>query len=164
MAQIVAPPTSTRTLLFGAMGGVMAALVALAALCGLAIVQGASVYRPLNAIGAWTVRWLQTADLAALDQFLSDATPAGIFFALVLGALVGAVFAALCRRVSDAPVGLGLGAGLVMWAMCQWQLAPALDPVIQRAFKLEVLLGAFLVYGLVLGGWVQAGSTMTDIG
>jgi hypothetical protein len=155
VARIYHPPAAVDPLLVGGIAGGLAAAVAAAVLTGLHAV-GAEPLEPLNAIGAWAVRWLQTADRAALALFYADATLLGAAACLTVGATIGAVFAATLDRLpQDHPVAWGVLAALVLWAVTWWRILPALDPRFVQVVRSEHWLAALLVYGLFLGAWIH---------
>jgi hypothetical protein len=158
MARVYRPAHGYRPLVFGPIGGLVAAALALVPLVGLTVVRGGTPTTALNAVGAWLVRWLQSADASALDGVYPDATAAGVLVFLLVGALVGALFAALLDRLpEDQPVSWGGLLGLGLWALTRGVIAPALDPVLARAVPSSVLLATDLVFGVLLGAWVYAG-------
>jgi hypothetical protein len=153
-------PSAALELLQGAVGGLLAAAVYLAALCLGALLAGHRAVAGLNAVGAWLVRWLQDAAPQALDNFYPDATLGGLIMALVVGASLGALLAGMLVRLpEDQPVAWGGVAGLLSWAAARWSLLPAWDPVLLSAVDERALLAAHLLAGLALGAWLQVGRT-----
>jgi hypothetical protein len=158
VARVFAPATSGRPLLFGAVGGSVAGAAALAVGMLAAALNGHAPLAEVNAVGAWFVRWLQTADWAALNNFYADATVGGAAIALLLGALGGAVFGGALERLSDdSPVAWGLVSAAVIWAAARWVVLPALDPALGHSVGALGLAAMCVTYGLVLGFWQRAG-------
>lgn len=158
MTQVYDPPHAFRPLAFGAVGGAVAAALALALLVLLTVAQGGVAPTVPNAVGAWLVRWLQTAEPSALDGVYIDATLGGGAVFLFVGALLGALFAALLERLpEDHPLVWGVALGVGLWLLTRWAVAPSLDPILTRAVPSAALLAVDLVFSLLLGGWVQAG-------
>lgn len=182
--RVYAPPAATRAIVYGAVGGALGGALVLAILAVLAVPSGHRPVAAPNAFGAWFVRWLQTAAPSALDSVYLDATLGGGVLALVVGALLGAVFAgAIDRLPDDHPLAWGLVWGLAIWAAARWLVAPALDPVLLQAFDtrplllerlpetltqamsprvaswfgVPALLPALVAFGLWLGLWVHIG-------
>jgi hypothetical protein len=140
----------------GAVGGTAAAAVSMIVLTALTSQHAPAA--AANAVGAVLVRWLQSAAPDALERVYADATAGGLLVTCLAGALTGAVFGALSeRRGGLHPIALGLGVGVVCWAALKWAVAPALDPLMARTFDDRALLAACLVYGALIGFWVQAG-------
>ncbi len=181
-ARAYRPAVATPALVYGAIGGAIGGAIMLACLALAAGPLGRQPVAAANALGAWSVRWLQTAAPQALDDPYADATLGGIGLALVVGALLGAVFAGwLDRLPDDHPLAWGLVWGLGLWAIARWLVLPALDPVLLQAFDSRPILTlpealaqalgpsiaswldihalwlAWLAYGLWLGLWVHAG-------
>ena len=170
--RVDSPPFRGIGLTVAATGGALSGLVYLAILTGVALYQGRGFAAGANAVGAWAVRWLQSAAPQALDNvypdatiagiFIAlligeDATIAGIFIALLIGALTGAVLASLLARLpDDHPLAWGLLMGLVLWWLVLRSLAPALDPVLLTLVGGRELFLAHLVSGAVLGVWLNA--------
>jgi hypothetical protein len=156
MTRSYAAATPGATALGGAVGGTVAGLVAAAVLSVASVMDGQHVSAGLNALGAWSVRWLQTAGPDAIEHFYWDATLGGAAYAVLAGALCGALFALVLSRLpEDHPLVWGGIAGVGLWVAVRWVVGPALDPVLVRVFDWHVLLPTCLAYGLVLGRWVQ---------
>jgi len=165
MAQVVVPASSARPLLYGAVGGLGAAAVALVVAGAAVGAQGRPPVAVANGVGAWFVRWLQTAAPSALDNFYLDATLGGLGIALGLGVVGGAALAGITGRLSeDSPLAWGLAAGFGFWLVAQWALVPALDPVLGRVLPSPGLALACLAYGLTLGWWLRAGRPVVGSG
>jgi hypothetical protein len=179
-ARPYAPPVATVAIVYGAVGGALGGGLMLGILALAAGSVGRQPPAAPNALGAWFVRWLQTAAPQALDGFYADATLGGIGLALVVGALLGAVFGGWIERLpDDHPLAWGLLWGLGLWAAARWLVAPALDPLLLETFDtqsllpealasalgptiaawlaIRALLLALLAFGLWLGLWVHAG-------
>jgi hypothetical protein len=156
VARIYEPAASLDPLIVGAVAGLAGAAAGLAVLVALAATAGSAVV-PVNAIGAWLVRWLQTADPSALTRLYPDATAAGVITAGGVGVVVGAFFAAVMNRLpQDHPVAWGVMMGLVIWVATWFKLLPALDPVMPRAVDRWYWLAALVVFGLITGAWIQS--------
>ncbi|MFQ5459224.1 MAG: hypothetical protein ACE5EL_00360 [Anaerolineae bacterium] len=157
MARAYRPPASFGPILTGAVGGGLAAAVALTGLALLGRVHGIPATATINALGALAVRWLQDAEDGALAHFYADATPGGIVLALGFGALAGALFSGLLDRLPrDHPLPWGLVSGAAAGVVTWWRVLPALDPVVIRTVTAtDWILGA-VVYGGLVGAWVEA--------
>jgi hypothetical protein len=95
---------------------------------------------------------------SALEGFYWDATLGGGVAFVLVGVLVGALFAGVLDRLpEDHPLLWGALLGLGLWALTHWVIAPSLNPLITRALPDGVLLATDLVFGLALGAWIQAG-------
>lgn len=165
----------------GLAGGALAGLAALAMLVashvalapgGLAAVRAfdhrairAAALAPVNAVGAWLVRWLQVADPTALELPYVDALAAGVVTPVILGALAGAVIAAAGERFpDDAPLAWSAVAAVGLWIVARFAVAPALDPVLLRAVDGRALFAAHVAFGLALGAWVSAARSAAGSG
>jgi len=159
-------------------GGALAGLVALGSLVaghvalspgGLGALRAfdhrailAAALEPVNAVGAWLVRWLQVADPTALERPYTDATLAGVATVLVFGALAGAPIAAAGERFpDDAPLAWCTAAAAGLWVIARFAVVPAIDPVLARVVDGRLLLAAHIVFGLVLGAWVASARRIT---
>lgn len=160
MAVIVRPPDDAGTLALGAIGGAVAGATALCVLVAGTALGGREPAVAVNAVGAWAVRWLQTADPSALDNVYADATPIGILTAIVAGAAVGPPLAAwIARYPEDHPAAWGLMAGVGLWVTTRWVIGPSLDPVLVRpgaSVDAWTLAAAHVAFGLVIGLWMHA--------
>jgi hypothetical protein len=157
MGRVLPPAASVRPVASGAVGGVLAAGVALVVAAAMAGLRGHAPVAVANGVGAGLVRWLQLAAPQALDNFYPDATLGGLVLALVLGSLVGAVAGGVWARMGPGNAmvwGLGLGVGL--WVLVRWGAVPALDPVLGVALDAVTVAGACLAFGFVLGWWLGA--------
>jgi hypothetical protein len=156
VALVQRPRFTVGSLVSGAAGGVVAAAASTALLAALHAVRQGSAWVPLNAIGAWAVRWLQPAAPDAFTHVYGDATAGGLAVALVTGAAVGALFASLLERLPrDHPVGWGLLAGISLWAFTWWRALPALDPAFVAHVEREAWLASCVLFGALLGVWIH---------
>lgn len=138
------------------MGGTLAGGLALATLTLAMISEGRATPAALNVMGAWAVRWLQTASPSALDGWYVDAALSGLAAVLGGGALLGAILAAwLVRIPEDHPLAWGILYALGLWAVLHGYVIPALNPLAEREFSTWVGVGC-LVYGWALGSWLNA--------
>jgi hypothetical protein len=157
MARSVPPPSAAGTACLGAVGGAFAGAAALAVLLGGTAVLGRPPLEAANAVGAWPVRWLQTAAPSSLGQLFLDATLGGPLLAWLVAILAGALVAvALDRLPEGEPLSWGVLIGLGLAALVRWVLAPALDPLLVRTVPTVVILAAGGVFGAVMGGWLAA--------
>jgi hypothetical protein len=163
MARIYAAKPTVGPMFYGAIGGMLAGLGALAVMTAASVLMGSSGSQASNAVGAWLVRWLQVSDPDSLARFYTDATLGGIALMAIVGALVGAVLAGLLARFpEDQPLAWGAIAGAVLWAVTWWGIGPALSPVLVRTVDWRVLLATCMVYGLVLGWWLRIGRRRSE--
>ena len=160
MALITRPADDAATMAIGAIGGALAGAVGLGVLVAGSMIAGREPIVAANAIGAWLVRWLQTADPSALDNVYADASIAGIASAILFGAAIGAPLAAwIARYPDDHPIAWGAMAGIGLWALTRWILGPALDPILVRpdaAISGWTLAAGHVAYGLFIGVWLDA--------
>lgn len=155
-------PTQWGAAAVGLAGGAYAGLGALGTLVALSLAQGQPWQRPINVLGALWVRWLQSAAPQALENFYLDALLAGLGTTLGAGALLGGILAlALARLPEDQPLSWGILSGLLLVLLLHgsgragWGLGPALDPLLATELGWRGLLAAGLVYGGLLGAWLQ---------
>ncbi|MCB9177383.1 MAG: hypothetical protein H6648_09505 [Caldilineae bacterium] len=158
MTRVDPAPSAVLEVLYGALGGLLAGAAYVAVLGTAAVAAGHSALAGANAIGAWLVRWLQSAAPQAFDNFYADASLGGALIALLAGASFGALLAGLLLRLpEDQPLAWGGLSGLVGWALARWSILPALDPALPQLLGGRALLAAHLLSGLLLGAWLQAG-------
>ena len=151
-------PSPGATALGGAVGGAVGGAAALVVLSVGGLLAGHRAVAGANAVGAWLVRWLQSAAPDAIEHFYWDATLGGVVVAVAAAGLLGAVFAlVLARLPHDHPLAWGVLVAVVAWFALRSAVGPALDPVLVRVFDWRVLLPACMAYGLVVGGWVHLG-------
>ncbi len=133
MARTYDPPTPLLPLAIAAGNGALAAWGALLCLSAFATLGGGSPWVPANALGAWFVRWLQTADPTATTRFYADATLGGILLSGVAGALGGMFWwACLTHWRGARPLVLAVLLALVGLGLVRRIVAPALDPLMLR--------------------------------
>jgi hypothetical protein len=163
MARIYAPASSLGPLVSGAVGGLVAGGLAAVALAAASIVRGAPAVEPINALGAWLVRWLQTAGPDAFRHTYPDATPGGVATILVVSTALGAAFGALMNRLpQDHPVAWGLMTAGLLWVASWEAVLPALDPVAKQVLEPAQWLAGMAAYGLALGLWVHGDRTLRE--
>lgn len=155
-------PARLGSVLVGAVGGLLAGAGALATVVALGLAQGQVWLRPVNVVGAVWIRWLQGAAPQALDSFYLDALLAGIGSTLLVGGLLGGLLAlALERLPEDQPFSWGLLWGLMLALLLHgsrrsgWGLGQALNPLLAAELGWRGLLAAGLVFGALLGAWLQ---------
>jgi hypothetical protein len=156
-ARIDAPPAAALDLVHAAIGGGLAGLLFLILLLYGAHLAGHAALSGANALGAFFVRWLQDAAPQALNNFYPDATLSSLLIAPLVGAGVGAAFAAFLTHLpEDRPLAWGGVMGVLLWLAGRWSILPALDPVLIQQVDGRVLFAAFLLSGLALGAWIEA--------
>ncbi len=155
-------PARLGSALVGAVGGLLAGAGALATIVALGLAQGQVWLRPVNVVGAVWIRWLQGAAPQALDNFYLDALLAGIGSTLLVGSLLGGLLAlALERLPEDQPFSWGLLWGLMLALLLHgsrrsgWGPGQALNPLLATELGWRGLLAAGLVFGALLGAWLQ---------
>lgn len=158
VVEVHVPPRALGTLLYDALGGAAAALGALAVMAAASVLGGGALAAGPNAIGAWMVRWLQSAAPDAVHRAYWDATVGGIVTSAVAGGVVGALFGATTSRwrAGNLPL-VGVAVGLACWSVVRWVVAPALDPLLVRVFDWRALLLAGVAFGALLGFWARIG-------
>lgn len=163
MASTWLPAASARPLTFGAIGGAVAAWITLGAWMVLGAADGQAPLVPANAVGAWLVRWLQSAAPSALGNFYPDATIGGLLIVGLFGALAGAVLGAiLARAPRDGPLLWGAAAGLGLWLLLRWAIVPGLDPVLGAVLGATGMALACIAWGLLVGLWHRAGRRVSQ--
>jgi hypothetical protein len=156
-APVVAPRHHGASLLLGSLGGAVAGVFGLASASLTTVVLGGEALQATNALGAAAVRWLQIGQPQAFANFYPDATLGGLVLGLLAGALVGAPLAAFIARFpEDHPAAWGLVAGLLLWVVARWVLAPALNPAALRIVPGWAMLFGHLGYGLAIGIWLAS--------
>jgi hypothetical protein len=154
-SRVLAPSASLRPLAAGAVGGALASLLSLAVALVLAAAQGQPPLAVPNAVGAWLVRWLQTAAPSALENFYPDATLGGLLLVVAGGGTAGAfVAAAAGHGPRRSGLALGLAAALLAWALLALAVAPALDAVLGAVLGPWGLAGTAAAWGLGMAWWL----------
>jgi hypothetical protein len=158
LAAVLTPATTARANAFGALGGALAGLAWLAVATLLAVaVAGQAPLAVANAVGAWLVRWLQTAAPPALAGFYPDATLGGLALVLAVGALGGALLAGLVLRLDhEGPLAWALVGAVAAWLLLRWALG-AVDPLLLRVLGSAGLAAGCAAWALVSAAWLAAG-------
>lgn len=139
----------------GVVGGVLggAAMAVVAVATGLLIGRGP--WYPLNLVAATVLRSLQTAPPEVLAQFSLTALVVGFILHMVLSTSIGFLFALLLPTLPGPPWIWSLTIGPALWFAAQFVVVPAVNPVMSTSVWLPSFFVAHLIYGLVLGTWIQ---------
>jgi hypothetical protein len=135
----------------GLLGGLAMALVAVVT----GIVIGRGPWYPLNLVAATVLRGLQTASVEALSAFSPEALLVGLVLHLLLSCGIGFLFAVLLPTLPGPPWIWSLSLGPALWVIAQFVVLPVVNPVMSLGLYPPSFFIAHLVYGLVLGAWVQ---------
>lgn len=135
----------------GTLGGAAMAVVAVAT--GLLIGRGP--WYPLNLVAATILRSLQTASTEELSQFSLTALVVGFILHMFLSTSIGFLFALLLPTLPGLPRIWSLTIGPALWFGAQFVILPVVNPIMSTSVWLPSFFVAHLVYGLVLGTWVQ---------
>lgn len=135
----------------GVLGGLAMAVVAL--LTGLLIGQGP--WYPLNLVAATVIRSLQVAPPETLAQFSPGAFAVGFVLHMILSTSIGLLFALVLPTLPGRPWIWSLVIGPALWFSAQFIVLPVANPMMSASVWLPSFFVAHLVYGLVLGGWIN---------
>lgn len=174
MAKVYDPLSNGLGVAAALVGGGLGGAVTLGVLALVATVRGGTPWVPVNALGAWLIRWLHTTDTLAVRGFYADAAVAGCLTAVASGGLLAALLAIVLRRTSLlGPQTGGVLAGLLAAVAGCWLLAPAVNPLLTddlpglafraaaephwpgRVVQSLAWLAAGLLYGGLVGWWFR---------
>lgn len=131
-----------------AIGAIAAAVMAAVAMVGFAI-TGQGLWTPLNAIGGFF-----GGSLPPSPAFAGATTVLGITIQLVMGALLGALYATAAERMDTRSVVIiAVYYGFGLWFVSTFLVFSWLNPAFQDVAKTWPFLLGNLAYGLVLAAF-----------
>ncbi|HBY92780.1 MAG: hypothetical protein M5U01_33885 [Ardenticatenaceae bacterium] len=150
-------PTEVYPYSAGLVGGLLGGLAMAAVAIATGLLIGRGPWYPLNLVAATIVRSLQATPPEMLSQFYLPALIVGFILHMLLSISIGFLFALLLPTLPGPPWIWSLLIGPALWFGAQFVVLPAVNPVMSTSVWLPSFFVAHLVYGLVLGAWVQRG-------
>ncbi len=131
----------------GIVGGVLMAALSMILF---PIVGAGGFFQPLNLIAA-----VHRPEWGMLSGFALEPCAAGLLIHLIVSVLVGIFLSFIFWDATSRPLWLVI-ASLAVWAVAQYLILPAVDPVLVRTFPAWLFALAHAVYGIGLGGYLAS--------
>jgi len=138
-------------LLGGLFGGVAVALVG----AGYGLISGIGLWRPINLVAATVLRDMQTQSLETLSQFNLLALILGLMIHAALAIGLGEVFSFILPALPGRPLYWGPVIGPLLWVGANVAALPIINPVMAANVHWPSFALANILYGLVLGWWID---------
>jgi hypothetical protein len=151
----IAVPAEVYPYSAGLVGGVLGGLAMAAVAVVTGLIMGIGPWYPLNLVAAAVMRPLQTASSEVLSQFNPAALGIGFVLHMLLSLGIGGLFALLLPTLPGRPWLWSAVIGPALWLVAQFAVLPALNPLMSAVVWQPSFLAAHVVYGLVLGSWIQ---------
>jgi hypothetical protein len=134
----------------GLLGGAAVALVGLA----YGILSG-NTWLPINAVAATVLRDLQTQTAGQLAQFNLAALLVGTILHATMSASLGMLFALILPGLPGRPLYWGPVIGPLLWAAAIVAALPIMNPVMAANVEWISFGLGHVLYGLILGWWID---------
>lgn len=138
-------------LMGGLLGGAVMALVGV----GYGLVSGIGVWRPINLVAAALLRGMQTDSLEYMSSFHLDALIVGLVIHLSMSIGMGVIFSYILPALPGRPLFWGWVIGPLLWLGAAVAALPLLNPVMYQNVDRVSFGLANILYGLILGWWVD---------
>jgi hypothetical protein len=135
----------------GLLGGAAIALVGLT----YGLISGTGPWLPINLVAATVLRDLQAQSLATLQQFNLLALVVGLMIHVIMSISLGEMFSFILPALPGRPLYWGPVIGPLLWIGASVAALPILNPVMALNVEPISFTLANLLYGLVLGWWID---------
>ena len=135
----------------GLLGGAAIALVGLT----YGLISATGPWLPINLVAATVLRDLQARSLADLQQFNLLALLVGLMIHVLMSIALGEMFSFILPALPGRPLFWGPVIGPLLWIGASVAAVPILNPIMAANVEPVSFTLANLLYGLVLGWWID---------
>ena len=135
----------------GLIGGIGVALVGAA----YGLISGVGVWLPVNLVAAAVLRQLQHRSLDEIARFNPLALGVGLILHAGVSIAVGAMFSFLLPALPGRPLFWGPVIGPLLWVGASVAALPVINPVMSVNLEITSFALANVLYGLLLGWWID---------
>ncbi len=135
----------------GLIGGIGVALVGAA----YGLINGVGVWLPVNLVAAAVLRQLQHQSLGEIARFNPLALGVGLVLHAGVSISVGAMFSFLLPALPGRPLFWGPVIGPLLWVGASVAALPLINPVMSVNLEITSFALANVLYGLLLGWWID---------
>lgn len=135
----------------GLIGGLGVALVG----AGYGLVGGVGVWLPINLVAAAVLRQLQSQPLEAIERFNLLALLVGLILHAGVSIALGAMFSFILPALPGRPLFWGPVIGPLLWVGASVAALPVINPVMADNVEIISFAIANVLYGLLLGWWID---------
>jgi hypothetical protein len=114
------------------------------------IIRAGGFFQPLNLIAA-----VHRPEWGTISGFALEPCVVGLMIHMIVSVLVGIFLCFIFWDATNRPLWLVI-ASLAVWAVAQYLILPAVDPVLVRTFPAWLFVLAYAVYGIGLGGYLAS--------
>ncbi|MBI3763848.1 MAG: hypothetical protein HY260_18545 [Chloroflexi bacterium] len=135
----------------GLLGGAAIALVGI----GYGLISGKGIWLPVNLVAATALRAMQSQSLESLMQFNVAALVVGLVIHITMSIGLGEVFSFILPALPGRPLYWGPVIGPMLLIGATIAALPIVNPVMVRNVDLTSFALANVLYGLLLGWWID---------
>lgn len=139
----------------GIIGGLIGGLGVAVVGAGYGLVSGTGVWLPVNLVGAAVLRSMQTESLEQIAEFSLTALFAGLIIHAMTSVALGAMFSFILPALPGRPLYWGPVIGPLLWVGASVAALPVINPVMAENVELVSFAIANVMYGLLLGWWID---------
>ena len=118
-------------------------------------VYSGNVWLPVNLVAAAILRNLQSQPAPAISQFDPAALIVGILIHAVMSASLGLIFSFILPALPGRPLYWGPVIGPLLWVGGYVAALPLLNPVMIRNLEIVSFTIANILFGILLGWWID---------
>lgn len=135
----------------GLLGGLGVAIVG----AGYGLLSGTGVWLPVNLVAAAALRSLQTQPLDQIARFDPLALAAGLAIHAATSVALGVMFSFILPALPGRPFYWGPVIGPLLWVGASVAALPIINPVMAGNVELISFAVANVMYGVLLGWWID---------
>jgi hypothetical protein len=139
----------------GVIGGLIGGLGVSIVGVGYGLISGAGIWLPVNLVAAVLLRGMQAQPLAELGRFDPLALAVGLALHAGVSIAVGLMFTFLLPALPGRPLYWGPVIGPLLWVGASIAVLPVFNPVMAANLELTSFALANVLYGLLLGWWID---------
>jgi hypothetical protein len=139
----------------GLVGGVLGGMAVAMVGAGYGLVSGIGIWRPVNLVAATVLRDMQTQSLESLSKFDLLALVVGLAIHLAMSIGLGEMFSFILPALPGRPLYWGPVIGPLLWVGATVAALPIINPIMAANVEWISFGIANVLYGLVLGWWID---------
>jgi len=139
----------------GVMGGLIGGMGVALVGAGYGLISGVGIWLPVNLVAAAILRQLQLQPLGEIARFNPLALGTGLILHAGISIALGAMFSFLLPALPGRPLFWGPVIGPLLWVGASVAALPVINPVMSANLEIVSFAIANVLYGLLLGWWID---------
>lgn len=139
----------------GIVGGLLGGMAVAAVGAGYGLVSGIGLWLPVNLVAAALLRDMQAQSLTEIAQFDLLALLVGLIIHAATSVALGLMFSFILPALPGRPLFWGPVIGPLLWVGASVAALPITNPVMAANVEVVSFAIANVMYGIVLGWWID---------